>query len=95
MRKTASGVGMEKTFPLYSPMIDKIEVVRKSKVRRAKLYYIRDKAAKEIRRRTKHVLGGKADVVDEAVPGPEEVPTEAVVVDENVSEPTTEETKTE
>lgn len=50
VRKVASGVGVEKTFPLYSPMIDKIEIVKRTKVRRAKLYYIRDKATKEIRR---------------------------------------------
>jgi len=50
VRKVASGVGVEKTYPLYSPMIDKIEIVKRTKVRRAKLYYIRDKAAKEIRR---------------------------------------------
>lgn len=50
VRKVASGVGVEKTFPLYSPMIDKIEIVKRTKVRRAKLYYIREKAAKEIRR---------------------------------------------
>lgn len=50
VRKVASGVGMEKTFPLYSPMIDKVEVLRKATVRRAKLYNVRDKAAREIRR---------------------------------------------
>ena len=50
VRKVASGVGVEKTFPLYSPLIDKIEIVKRTKVRRAKLYYIREKAAKEIRR---------------------------------------------
>ncbi len=50
VRKVASGVGVEKTFPLYSPMIDKIEIVKRTKARRAKLYYIRDKATKEIRR---------------------------------------------
>lgn len=64
VRKVASGVGMEKIFPLYSPMIDKIEVVKQSKVRRSKLYYIRDKAAKEIRRRMKQVVGTKASVGD-------------------------------
>lgn len=50
VRKVASGVGMEKTFPLYTPMIDRIEVLRKATVRRAKLYNVRDKAAREIRR---------------------------------------------
>lgn len=50
VRKVASGVGVEKTYPLYSPNIDQIEIVKRTKVRRAKLYYIREKAAKEIRR---------------------------------------------
>ncbi len=48
VRRMASGVGVERIFPLYSPLIDKIEVLRRSKVRRAKLYHIRHKAAKEI-----------------------------------------------
>lgn len=54
VRRVASGVGVEKTFLLYSPMIDKIEVIKRSKVRRAKLYHIRDKAAKEIRRQMRN-----------------------------------------
>ena len=44
VRATLSGVGVEKTFPLYSPMIDSIEIVKRSQVRRAKLYFIREKA---------------------------------------------------
>lgn len=59
VRKIASGVGVEKIFPLYSPVIDKIEIVRRSRVRRAKLYYIRDKTSREIRRKMK----GLADFV--------------------------------
>ena len=53
VRKVTSGVGTEKIFPLYSPMIDKVEVLRRSKVRKAKLYYIRKKSAKDIRKKMK------------------------------------------
>lgn len=46
VRKQASGVGVEKTWPVHSPVIEKIEVVRRGKVRRAKLYYLRDRVGK-------------------------------------------------
>ncbi|QQG37985.1 MAG: 50S ribosomal protein L19 [Candidatus Kaiserbacteria bacterium] len=60
VRRILSGVGVEKVFPLYSPMIDKIEILKRSRVRRAKLYYIREKVAREARRqlRRTRVLGG-------------------------------------
>ncbi len=56
VRKVMDGVGVEKIFPIYSPVIDKIEVLRRSKVRRAKLYFVREKAAKEIRRQMRRML---------------------------------------
>lgn len=64
VRKVSSGVGVERTFPLYSPVIDRIEIVRESKSRRSKLYYIRDKAAKEIRSKIKQTMIGGASTAD-------------------------------
>lgn len=46
VRRVAYGVGVEKVFPLHSPNVEKVEVVRKGKVRRAKLYYLRDRVGK-------------------------------------------------
>lgn len=55
VRKVTSGVGVEKIYPLYSPLIDKIEIVKRAKVRRAKLYYIREKVAREIKRQMRRM----------------------------------------
>jgi large subunit ribosomal protein L19 len=49
VRKISSGVGVERTFPLHSPNLAKVEVIRRGKVRRAKLYYLRDKVGKDAR----------------------------------------------
>jgi|SRR3989344_4684759 len=55
VRKVVGGIGVERIFPLYSPDVDKVEVKSKSKFKRAKLFYIRDRAAREIRRKMKSV----------------------------------------
>lgn len=78
VRRVASGVGVEKIFPLYSPMIDSIETLKRSKVRRAKLYHIRDKAAKEIRRQMRNIRA-----LPDNTPSAEEVaPAEAEATEE-------------
>jgi large subunit ribosomal protein L19 len=60
VRKIASGVGVERIFPLHSPNVEKFEIVKTSKIRRAKLYYLRGKTAKETRKKTK-ILSDKKE----------------------------------
>ena len=56
VRRIASGVGVERIFPLYSPNVDKIEITKKSRARKSKLYYIRVKALKDVRRKLRSVV---------------------------------------
>ncbi len=59
VRKISHGVGVERIFPIYSTSVEKFEVVKASKVRRAKLYYLRDKTARETRKKTKIIATPK------------------------------------
>jgi large subunit ribosomal protein L19 len=56
VRRVASGVGVERIFPLFSPMIDKIEITKIARARRSKLYYVRNKAVKDVRRKMRSVV---------------------------------------
>jgi len=84
VRKVASGVGVEKIFPVHSPMIDRVELVKRARMRRAKLYFIREKVARESRRqlrRQRMVTGADIDVNAAA-----EAPVEAVAADAGTPE---------
>lgn len=61
IRKVASGVGVERIFPLYSPNVDKIEIIRKAKTGRSKLYFIRTKAVKEVKKRLKSITLSRSE----------------------------------
>lgn len=67
VRKVASGVGVERVFPLFSPMIEKIEVTKKARARRAKLYYVRTKAVKDVRKKLRSVAFNKTDDAEDIV----------------------------
>ncbi len=101
VRKTSYGVGVEKTFLVHSPLVEKVELVRVGKARRAKLYYLRDRVGKSAK--TKEKIGAriedreiviKEDLAEE--PAVEEAPEEAPAVEtENVAVQETVDTVTE
>ncbi len=63
VRRIASGVGVERIFPLYSPMVDKIEITKRSRARKSKLYYVRVKAVKDVRRKLRSTISPDNDEV--------------------------------
>jgi len=89
VRKQSFGVGVERTFPLHSPKIEKIEVAAIGDVNRAKLYYLREKVGKKARvRELRQAPGAKTQAAADAAPTetePEDVPEEAPVVEETAT----------
>lgn len=90
VRHVAFGIGVERTFPFHSSLVEKVEIIRQGKVRRARLYYLRGLSGKEARRKIKRVerkmkqvggelLSGPAEEVVEAMPAenPEAIPAAA------------------
>jgi large subunit ribosomal protein L19 len=98
VRKQSFGVGVERTFPVHSPKIERIEVAARGDVRRAKLYYLRDRVGKRARVRERRYTGPEEKVVAglvhdpaaeleaQAAAEPEAVDAEGVVADEAVAE---------
>jgi large subunit ribosomal protein L19 len=109
VRRVTNGYGVEKIFPLYSPMIDKIEVVKRSKIGQSKLYHIRKTALKQISKRMKMMFvnfgtsaeeakleaAKPAEVVEENKEEitPEEVVNEEIKTEETTEGPVTEKTE--
>ena len=93
VRKTSYGVGVEKTFLIHSPLVEKVELVRVGKARRAKLYYLRDRVGKAAK--TKELVGArienreitvKEDLVEEPVAEEAAAPEEAPAVENTAVE---------
>jgi large subunit ribosomal protein L19 len=98
VRKNSFGVGVERTFPLHSPKIERIEVAARGDVRRAKLYYLRDRVGKRARVRERRYTGPEervgpglvhdpaAQLEAEAAAEPEAVDAEGAVAEETLAE---------
>ena len=98
VRRVAYGVGVEKTFLLHSPLVEKVEVVRVGKARRAKLYYLRDRVGKAAK--TKEMVGARIEnreitIKEDLAEEPVEEKTEVVEEPAKETAPVAEETKTE
>jgi large subunit ribosomal protein L19 len=86
VRKQSFGVGVERTFPLHSPKIERIEVAARGDVRRAKLYYLRDRVGKAARVRERGYVGPEEIVEPGLLYPPAEQPPEAEAVDASDAE---------
>ena len=98
VRRISYGVGVEKTFLVHSPLLEKVEVVRVGKARRAKLYYLRDRVGKAAK--TKEKVGARIEtkeitLKEELVPGESEVAETAETTTDVATAPVVEEKKEE
>ena len=91
VRKVTHGIGVERVFPLYSPLIDSIEVIRRAKVRRSKIYFVRDMVSRQIRHKMRNFaeyfvssknLEIPADMMEEAI---EEVKAEIAQITQELT----------
>jgi large subunit ribosomal protein L19 len=87
VRKQSFGVGVERTFPVHSPKIERIEVAARGDVRRAKLYYLRDRVGRSARVRERRFSGVEEDVYAEGVMPPPEVDEAALEADASEADP--------
>lgn len=88
VRKIVSGIGVEKVFPLHSPVIDKIDVKKIAKTRRAKLFFIRGRSGKSARMNERFTTEGEFDVAADA-------PAEEILTEDTPAEQVTAETPVE
>lgn len=84
VRKISYGVGVEKTFLIHSPLVEKVELVRVGKARRAKLFYLRDRVGKSAK--TKELIGARIEDKEIIIKGEEAPVEEAVKPEETVTE---------
>jgi large subunit ribosomal protein L19 len=94
VRKVSNSVGVERIFPLYSPMIEKIEIVKRSNMRRSKLYYLRNKTTRAMRRKMRNFIEFFASTDDLAKEQDEALKEMPDVVEEEKTEEAPAETET-
>jgi large subunit ribosomal protein L19 len=80
VRKISFGVGVERCFPLFSPLIDKIEIIRSGHVRRAKLYYLRERVGRSARLEEKESGGTDLKKLGETNPGSSPPPVQELAI---------------